>query len=106
MVEAFRRRRSLIMKLLKAIPHIRCPQPQGAFYVFPDVSAYFGKTDGKRVIRNSEDLSMYLLEEAHVATVPGTPFGAPQCIRISYAASESDIAKAVERIGKALHVLS
>lgn len=105
MVEAFRRRRSLIMKLIEGIPHLQCPTPQGAFYIFPDVSAYFGKTDGKRVIHTSEDLAMYLLEEAHVATVPGTPFGAPRCIRISYAASEEDITTAMERIGRALQAL-
>lgn len=102
MVDEFKNRRELIIQLLSEIPGIQLNQPQGAFYVFPDVSSYFGKTLKGKTIANASDFALYLLEEAHVATVTGEAFGNDNCIRISYAASETDIRKAIERITVAL----
>ena len=102
MVDKFKSRRKLILNLIETIPGFECNEPDGAFYVFPNVSAFFGKTFGGNKIENASDFSMYLLEVANVATVTGEAFGNPNCIRISYAASESDIEKAMERIKKAL----
>lgn len=102
MVDEFAKRREIIIALLKAIPGIQLNQPQGAFYVFPDVSSYFGKTLRGRKIENASDFALYLLEEAHVATVTGDAFGNGDCIRISYAASEENIRTAIDRIAKAL----
>lgn len=102
MVDAFRERRSLILKLLNDIPGFKTNEPEGAFYVFPDVSYYFGKTLGGVTIGNASDFALYLLEHANVATVTGEAFGSPNCIRISYAASEDDIQKAMQRIKDAL----
>ena len=102
MVDEFKNRRELIIELLSEIPGIQLNQPQGAFYVFPDVSAYFGKTLNGKKIANTSDFALYLLEEAHVATVTGEAFGNENCIRISYAASEADIRKAIGRIASAL----
>ena len=102
MVDEFKNRRELIIELLSEIPGIQLNQPQGAFYVFPDVSAYFGKTLNGKTIANASDFALYLLEEAHVATVTGEAFGNENCIRISYAASEADIRKAIGRIASAL----
>ena len=102
MVDEFKNRRELIIELLSKIPGIQLNQPQGAFYVFPDVSAYFGKTLNGKTIANASDFALYLLEEAHVATVTGEAFGNENCIRISYAASEADIRKAIGRIASAL----
>ena len=102
MVDEFKNRRELIIQLLSEIPGIQLNQPQGAFYVFPDVSSYFGKTLKGKAIANASDFALYLLEEAHVATVTGEAFGNDNCIRISYAASETDIRKAIERITVAL----
>lgn len=102
MVDEFKNRRELIIQLLSEIPGIQLNQPQGAFYVFPDVSSYFGKTLKGKTISNASDFALYLLEEAHVATVTGEAFGNDNCIRISYAASETDIRKAIERITVAL----
>ena len=102
MVDEFKSRRELIISLLTQIPGIKLNQPQGAFYVFPDVSAYFGKTLRGKNIQNASDFALYLLEEAHVATVTGDAFGNGDCIRISYAASVDNIKEAIARIAKAL----
>ena len=102
MVDKFKERRKLILGLLTAIPGFKCNEPEGAFYVFPDVTAFFGKTCNGIKINNSSDLSMYLLEAANVATVAGDSFGNNNCIRISYAASEEQITEAMARIKKAV----
>ena len=102
MVDEFESRRELIIGLLQEIPGFKLNQPQGAFYVFPDVSAYFGKTLNGKTIENASDFALYLLEEAHVATVTGDAFGNGDCIRISYAASVENIKEAIARIAKAL----
>ena len=88
MRKAFERRRDLIVKLAKEIPGFEVNFPQGAFYLFPKCDSFFGKKDGDRVINNADDLAMYLLEVGHVACVGGTSFGAPECIRMSYATSD------------------
>ena len=88
--------------MLTQIPGIKLNQPQGAFYVFPDISTYFGKTLRGKTIENASDFALYLLEEAHVATVTGDAFGNSKCIRISYAASVEHIKEAIERIAQAL----
>jgi aspartate aminotransferase len=106
MNKAFKRRRDLIIGLLKNIKGLKTSVPDGAFYVFPDASSYFGKSDGKRKIGNSTDFCMYLLEEAHVATVPGEAFGEPSGFRISYATSDENIVKAIERMKNALSKLN
>lgn len=105
MVVAFKRRRDLVLRLMKDIPGLKCNVPDGAFYVFPDVSYYFGKTDGKVTIKNDMDVSLYLLEKANAATVPGEGFGEPNCIRISYANSDEKLEKAMIRIKEALALL-
>ena len=102
MVDEFKVRRALILGLLNEIDGFKCNQPEGAFYVFPDISAYFGKTLNGTTINNASDLAMYILENANVATVTGDAFGNPNCIRISYAASEKEIREAVSRIKSAL----
>ena len=102
MVDEFASRREIIIELLTAIPGIKLNRPQGAFYVFPDVSYYFGKTLKGKQIQNATDFALFLLEEAHVATVTGEAFGNKNCIRISYAASEESIRTAVNRIENAL----
>tara|TARA_Y100000385_G_scaffold263060_1_gene295172 strand:+ start:21882 stop:23075 length:1194 start_codon:yes stop_codon:yes gene_type:complete len=99
---AFHKRRDLMLKMLSEIPGIKTNTPDGAFYIFPDVSHYFGKVDGEKVIANSSDFCMYLLNDAHVALVAGEAFGSPNCVRISYAASEENLIEAVERIRKSL----
>lgn len=106
MVKEFAERRKMVMQLLAEIPNIRIDEPAGAFYVFPDVSAYFGKKVGDTVIANADELAMFLLEKAHVSTVTGGAFGEPNCIRISYAASREDIKKGFTRIKDALASLS
>ncbi|KAA6314115.1 Aspartate aminotransferase, partial [termite gut metagenome] len=98
MRKAFERRRNLIVKLAKEIPGFEVNVPQGAFYLFPKCSSYFGKSAGGRKITNAADLTMYLLEVGHVACVGGTAFGAPECIRISYATSDENITEAMRRI--------
>lgn len=105
MREAFLRRRNLVVSLCKDIPGIKLNVPEGAFYLFPDMSAYFGKKSGDRVINDAADLAMYLLEEGHVATVGGGAFGAPDCLRFSYATSDENLTEAVARIKKALAAL-
>jgi aspartate aminotransferase len=102
MVNEFASRREMIIGLLNEIPGFKLNQPQGAFYVFPDVSHYFGKTIGGKQIENASDFALFLLEEAHVATVTGEAFGNENCIRISYAASDEHIRTAVARISAAL----
>lgn len=102
MVDAFKERRKLILGLLAEITGFKTNEPEGAFYVFPDISYYFGKTLNGKTITSAGDFAMYLLEEAGVATVTGEAFGDPNCIRISYAASEDDIKEAISRIKKAL----
>lgn len=98
MVDEFKERRKLILGLLSAIDGFKCNEPEGAFYVYPDVTAYFGKTLNGTTINNASDFAMYLLEHANVATVTGDAFGNGNCIRISYAASEKDLREAVKRI--------
>lgn len=102
MVDEFNIRRGLILNLLSEIPGFKLNKPQGAFYIFPDVSFYFGKSLKGKSIENANDFALFLLEEAHVATVTGEAFGNDDCIRISYAASEEEIKAAVQRIKKAL----
>tara|TARA_A100001011_G_scaffold347069_1_gene383899 strand:- start:14481 stop:15665 length:1185 start_codon:yes stop_codon:yes gene_type:complete len=102
MIDEFAKRREIIIKLLKDIPGIKLNKPSGAFYVFPDVSSYFGKVLKGKKIKNATDFALYLLEKAHVATVTGDAFGNGNCIRISYAASEEKIRLAIERISSAL----
>ncbi|UCH14942.1 MAG: pyridoxal phosphate-dependent aminotransferase [Bacteroidales bacterium] len=102
MNKAFLRRRDLIIDLLKDIDGIKTSVPDGAFYVFPEASSYYGKSDGKRKIENSTDFCMYLLEEAHIATVPGEAFGEPSGFRISYATSDENIVEAMKRMKNAL----
>ena len=99
---AFERRRNLIVKLAKEIPGFEVNTPQGAFYLFPKCDSFYGKSANGRLINNAEDLAMYLLEVAHVACVGGTSFGAPECIRMSYATSDENIIEAMSRIKKAL----
>ncbi len=102
MVDEFKTRRDLILDLLNQISGVKCNVPEGAFYVFPDISSYFGKTLNGVDINNASDFAMYILEHANVATVTGEAFGAPDCIRISYAASQDEIKEAVKRIASAL----
>ena len=102
MVDEFAHRREIILELLGKLEGFECNTPEGAFYVFPNVSAWFGKTVKSRKINNASDFSMLLLEEAHVATVTGEAFGNPECIRISYAASEAQIREAIQRIAALL----
>ena len=102
MVDEFAKRRKIIIELLNKIPGIKINRPQGAFYVFPDVSYYFGKVLSGKKINDASDFALYLLENAHVATVTGDAFGNADCIRISYAASEKNIRIAIDRIAKAL----
>ena len=102
MVDEFKVRRKLILGLLDDVEGFKTNEPEGAFYVFPDISAYFGTTMRGKTINNASDMAMYLLEEANVATVTGDAFGNPNCIRISYAASEDHINEAIKRIKLAL----
>ena len=100
--EAFLRRRNLIVSLAKEVPGLEVNVPEGAFYLFPKCSSYFGKTDGKHVINNSTDFALYLLEEGHVATVAGDAFGSPDYFRMSYATSDDNIIEALSRIKEVL----
>ena len=106
MKDTFHKRRDLILELVNDIPGIKTNIPSGAFYVFPDVSYYFGKSDGTTTINNSSDFCMYLLHDSHVALVAGEAFGSPNCVRISYAASDMHIKTAMKRIKKSLSKLS
>lgn len=105
MKSAFLKRRDIMIAGLSAIPGMKVNKPMGAFYLFPDVSELYGKSVGQRHINNAEDFAMYLLEEAHVATVGGGAFGTPECIRLSYAASETQLQEAIRRISKAVEAL-
>jgi aspartate aminotransferase len=105
MKEAFLRRRDLICGLLKEVKGLKVSVPQGAFYVMPDISYFLGKSDGERKISTSDDLALYLLDKAQVATVGGDAFGAPDCLRISYATSDDLLIEAVNRIKGALEKL-
>ena len=102
MLEAYNRRRDLVIAKLKEVPGFKVRIPDGAFYAFPDVSYYFGKSDGTTTIKNADDLCMWLLETAYVATVTGNAFGAPNCIRLSTAAADEKLVEAVERMKAAL----
>ena len=102
MKEAFLRRRELIIKGLGEIPGMKVNQPQGAFYIFPDISAFFGKSDGTTTINNADDFTEYVLHNAYVAFVSGTPFGAPNCFRLSYAASDEQLLEAIRRMKEVL----
>ncbi len=102
MIDAFDQRRQLVYNLLKEIPGFKVNMPTGAFYFFPDVSAFFGKTFNGTTINNATDLSMYLLEEAKVATVTGEAFGNPECLRFSYATSQDELKEAFARVKKVL----
>lgn len=105
MRSVFQKRRDLIVSLAREIPGFEVNNPQGAFYLFPKCDYYFGKSDGKSIVRTAEDLAMYLLEVGHVATVGGTAFGSPECIRLSYATSEEKIIEAFRRIKDTLEKL-
>jgi aspartate aminotransferase len=102
MLEKFRERRDLVLNLMNEIPGFKTNEPQGAFYIFPNVAEYFGKSDGETRVENAPDLCMYLLNKAHVALVPGDAFGDPECIRFSYATSNELLIEAVKRMKKAL----
>lgn len=102
MRQAFERRKNLIVSLTKEVPGFEVNDPHGAFYLFPKCSYYFGKTDGERVINNSMDFALYLLEAGHVATVGGDAFGSPECFRMSYATSDENIIEAIRRIKEAV----
>lgn len=102
MLKAFRSRRDMLHDMLNEIPGVKCNMPSGAFYVFPEVKSYYGKTDGETTITGSDDLCMYLLYNAHVACVAGKAFGNDDCIRLSYATSEDKLIEAVKRIKVAL----
>ncbi len=105
MVAAYKQRRDFVSAALQKIPGVKANNPGGAFYAFPDISAFFGKRYGEHVIENDVDLSMFLLHEAHVATVSGSAFGSPQCIRLSTANSMENLREALERITRSLALL-
>lgn len=102
MVKAFRERRDMVLDLLRDIPGMKTNVPDGAFYIFADVKSYFGKSDGTTLVKNSDDLAMYLIDKVYVATVSGAAFGNSDCIRFSYATSKDVLIEAVSRIKKAL----
>ena len=106
MVKAFKRRRDLVVELMKSIEGLKNNVPQGAFYLFPEASSYFGKSDGETTINNAMDLSMYILEKAHVATVSGCAFGSPNYIRFSYATSDDKLREAIKRMKNVLDKLN
>jgi aspartate aminotransferase len=106
MTEAYLRRRNLVMDLLKDIPGIKTHVPEGAFYFFPDVTAFFGKSAHGYTVNNADDLCLYLLAVANVSLVTGSAFGAPNCIRLSYAASDEELVEALKRMKKALGELA
>jgi aspartate aminotransferase len=102
MAKAYRRRRKLVLELLAEIPGVKANEPEGAFYVFPDISYFFGKSDGVTTVKDSNDLALYILSNAHVSTVSGAAFGSPNCIRLSYAASEEDLKTALAKMKESL----
>jgi aspartate aminotransferase len=105
MVEEYHKRRDIVYNLLKEIPGVKANYPTGAFYFFPDVSYYYGKKDGDRVIKNGDDFCFYMLEKGWVSLVPGGAFGDENCVRLSYAASEKELVEAMKRMKEALAVL-
>ncbi|MBP8243972.1 MAG: pyridoxal phosphate-dependent aminotransferase [Chitinophagaceae bacterium] len=105
MAEEFTRRRKGVLELVRDIPGIECPEPDGAFYIFPDVSSYYGKSDGQTTVTNAPDFSMYLLNTAHVSSVMGDAFGEPNCVRFSFANSMEKIEEGWKRIKEALSKL-
>lgn len=105
MASEFAIRKALVLELMRSIPGIVCPTPSGAFYVFPDMRYFFGKTDGETLIQNASDLSMYLLHKAHVSSVMGDAFGEPNCVRFSFANSQENIKEGWRRISAALSAL-
>ena len=105
MIRAFKNRRDFVLEKLKSMPGVKANTPEGAFYIFPDVSSFFGKKYQEHIIKDSSDLCLYLLSEAMVALVSGDAFGAPACIRISYAASEDTLTNAMDRVKEALSKL-
>ena len=106
MLKAFNSRRDLVISSLNKINGVKTNVPEGAFYVFPDISSFFGKSVAGKTIKTSEDLAMYLLDDALVALVSGEAFGDPNCIRISYAASEETLIEAMKRIKVSLEKLN
>lgn len=106
MCDAFRHRRDMVIGLLSQIPGMKVNKPQGAFYIFPDISEYFGKAGNGMKVQNADDFSEYLLHTAHVAVVSGSAFGADKCFRISYAASETELREAIRRIDEAVRQLA
>ena len=98
MREAFRERRDIVISMLEEIPGIKTNHPDGAFYIFPDVTSFFGKTDGHTTIRNADDFCDYVMSHAYVGLVSGSAFGDPNCFRLSYAASEAQLREAVRRM--------
>jgi aspartate aminotransferase len=102
MVAEFAKRKDLMVELMADIPGLKISNPDGAFYVFPDVTSYYGKKNGENVVNDADDMAMYLLNVAHVGTVSGTGFGDPNCVRLSYAASEANLIEAAKRIKAAL----
>ena len=106
MAEAYLNRRNMVYELLQDIPGVKANMPQGAFYFFPDVSSYFGKSNGSHTIQDANDFCMYILEKAHVSLVSGAAFGDPNCVRLSYAASEENLKEAIKRIKEVLSAFS
>ena len=98
MIKEFKKRRDLTFKLMQDIPGFKIFLPKSAFYLFPDISHYIGKTLDGTLIKDGDDFSMFLLDKAHVGSVGGTSFGSPECVRFSYAASEKDLIEAMKRI--------
>jgi aspartate aminotransferase len=105
MVTQYHKRRDIVFNLLKEIPGIKANYPQGAFYFFPDVSYYYGKSDGVNTIKNGDDFCLYMLEKGHVSLVPGGAFGEENCVRLSYAASEKELIEAMSRMKNTLALL-
>lgn len=105
MVDEYGKRREIVYQLLKEIPGVKANHPQGAFYFFPDISSYFGKSDGQKKINDSDDFCLWMLEKGHVSLVPGGAFGDGNCVRLSYAASERDLREALKRMKEALATL-
>ena len=106
MLDAFKQRKDYVIGALRKMSGVKSNNPQGAFYAFPDISSFFGKKFGETVIKDDNDMTMYLLNEAHVATVCGSAFGDGNCIRISFATSMTNLMEAMERIAAALAKLS
>ena len=105
MADAYLKRRDLVLGLLREIPGIKTHVPEGAFYFFPDVSSFFGKSVGDRKVENAEDFCLYILNEAHVSLVAGSAFGAPNSVRLSYAASDEELVEALKRLKEAVERL-